>query len=265
MSRILATHEWRPTAPHADGRSDAPVAILVHGLKGWHRTWWRLGPSLAAHGWRVVAVDQLGHGASPRIDGAASIDDFADALEAAIDSVASTPVDLLLGHSLGAAVGMWLAHRRPGIARRLALEDPPSVDRTADAAFLAAITDDVDAARQRPGPAMERELASNPRWLPEDARQDVEGRAKADAPGLVRSLQIRRPFAVADLAPRLPMPVLWVLADEGRSVLTGDARRRLREALPPTGTIVELDSGHTCHRDRFDEYLATLLGWLGRS
>jgi pimeloyl-ACP methyl ester carboxylesterase len=261
MTPTLATHEWTP--PGA-GAADAPVAVLVHGLKGWHRTWWRVGPALADHGWRVVAVDQLGHGASPRIAGAASADDFADALEATIESVADAPVDLLLGHSLGAAVALWLAQRRPGVARRLVLEDPPSVDRTTDATFLDAIVADVDAARRDPAAEVARELSANPRWLPEDARQDVEGCAKADAVGLVASLRIPRPFSVADVAARLPIPTLWILAEEGRSVLTGDARRRLREALPATGTIVELDSGHTCHRDRFDEYLATLLGWLER-
>jgi pimeloyl-ACP methyl ester carboxylesterase len=264
MSPTLATHEWSPSRVDAIEAADAPVAVLVHGLKGWHRTWWRLGPALAQHGWRVVAVDQLGHGSSPRITGAASIDDFAGALEATIEAVADTPVDLLLGHSLGAAVAMWLAQRRPDVARRLVLEDPPSVDRTADAAFLDAIVTDVESARRNPAAEIERELAEHPRWLPEDAQQDVEGRAKADAPGLVASLRIPRPFDVAEIAPRLPMPALWILAEEGGSVLTGDARRRLRETLPATGTIVELDSGHTCHRDRFDEYLATLLGWLDR-
>ncbi len=71
---ILETHEWRPTEPDPQ----APVAVLVHGVTGWHRTWWRVGPALAERGWRVVAVDQRGHGRSPRISGAVTIDDAAE-------------------------------------------------------------------------------------------------------------------------------------------------------------------------------------------
>ena len=51
----LATHEWLSR----DGGSDAPLAVLVHGVTGWWKTWWRVGPALADRGWRVVAVDLL--------------------------------------------------------------------------------------------------------------------------------------------------------------------------------------------------------------
>ena len=78
----LATHEWPPSGTPP---STAPVAVLVHGVMGWHRTWWRVGPALAERGWRVIAVDQRGHGHSPRIDGFANIADFAGDLAAVIE------------------------------------------------------------------------------------------------------------------------------------------------------------------------------------
>jgi pimeloyl-ACP methyl ester carboxylesterase len=256
---ILATHEWNPP----DTTADAPVAVLVHGVTGWHRTWWRVGPALAERGWRVVAVDQRGHGRSPRIAGAATIDEAAEDLEAAIERHASPPVDLLVGHSLGAVVSMRLALRRPGIARRLVLEDPPSIDRAAppDEEFFASIRDGVRAAIETPEAEVARELAENPLWVEEDARQNVEGRALADAEGIVASLRRPRPMAVMDAAADLEIPTLFLLADEERSVLLGPARERLRDALPDSSRIRELDSGHTIHRDRFEEYLAAILEW----
>jgi pimeloyl-ACP methyl ester carboxylesterase len=253
----LATHEWNSPRPDAA----APVAVLVHGVNGWHRTWWRLGPALAERGWRVVAVDQRGHGRSPRMAGAATIDDLAEDLEAAIERHATPPIDLLVGHSLGAVVSMRLALRRPGIARHLVLEDPPSIDRASDEPFFASIRDGVRAAAENPTAEVAREVAENPRWLPEDARQDVEGRALADAEGIVASLRRPRPFAVMDAAADLRIPTLFLLADEERSVLIGPARERLRESLPASGEIREFDSGHTIHRDRFDDYLKALLEW----
>jgi len=256
---ILSTYEWTAPKPHAD--APAPVAVLVHGVTGWHRTWWRVGPALAERGWRAIAVDQRGHGHSPRATTAATIDDLADDLEAAIERHATPPIDLLVGHSLGAVVGMRLALRRPGIARRLVLEDPPSIDRAADEGFFTAVRDGVRAATETPAAEVERELAENRRWLEEDARQNVEGRALADAEGIVASLNRPRPFAVMEAAADLAIPTLFLLADGERSVLVGPARDRLRTALPATCRIREFASGHTIHRDQFDEYLAAILEW----
>ena len=256
---ILATHEWSPPEPDAG----APVAVLVHGVTGWHRTWWRVGPALAERGWRVIAVDQRGHGRSPRISGTVTIDEAAEDLEAAIERHAAPPIDLLVGHSLGAMVCMRLALRRPGVARRLVLEDPPSIDRAAppDEEYFASIRGGVRAAIENPDAEVARALAENPRWREEDARQNVEGRALADAEGIVASLRHPRPFAVMDAAADLEIPTLFLLADDERSVLLGPARDRLRDALPASCRIREFDSGHTIHRDRFDEYLAAVLEW----
>ena len=60
----------------------------------------------------------------------------------------------------------------------------------------------------------------------------------------------------------LAVPALYLLADERRSAV-GASRARLIRALPPDASLVEFDSGHTIHRDRFDAYIAEVLRWLG--
>ena len=40
---VLATHEW--SQPGTDARAGAPVAVLVHGVTGWNRYWWLVGPA----------------------------------------------------------------------------------------------------------------------------------------------------------------------------------------------------------------------------
>ena len=251
----LHVHEW--TSERPNGRT----AVLVHGMNGWHRTWWRVGPALAGRGWRVLAVDQRGHGRSPRTGQAASLDDVAEDLAAAIERNAMPPIDLLVGHSLGAAVSLWLVHLRPDIARRLVAEDPPSIDRSADEEFFAKVRADIAAAREHPQEELRREIAENPRWMEEDARQDVEGRAMADADGIVASLRWPRPFRVVDLAPQLQTPTLFILADPQRSVMLPEARTALPGRLPAHSRVIEMDAGHAVHRDRFDEYLAAILAW----
>lgn len=53
-----------------------------------------------------------------------------------------------------------------------------------------------------------------------------------------------------------------VMAAEDRSVFVGVARRQLRATLPAHARFVEVDAGHTVHRDRFDEYIAAVSEWI---
>ena len=262
MMALLATHEWPPSGTDAGAR--APVAVLVHGITGWWRTWWRVGPALAGHGWRVIAVDQRGHGSSPAIDGAATADSLADDLAATLESLGLVPVDLLVAHSLGAAVSMELVHRRPEVAHRLVIEDPPHQTRAGDLEYQASLERETLAARADPDAEIRRELAEHPLWLEEDARQNVEGRALCDLEGILASLRNDTGHRVLDLVPAISIPTLYLLADEARSVL-GPRRGELVTSAPETAAVVEFDAGHTVHRDRFDEYVTAILGWLQSS
>lgn len=255
---MLATREWVPPEPAA-----APMAVLVHGITGWGRTWWRLGPALASRGWRAVAVDLRGHGDSPPIAGTASATDLAADVEATLERAGIVPADLVIAHSLGAAVAMELAARRPDLARRLVLEDPPGQTRADDRDFQDRLEREVLAARRDPEAEVARELAENPTWLEEDARQDVEGRARCDLDGILASLRANTEVRVTDLSPDLAVPALYLVADLQRSAL-GARRADLLGSLPASARAIEFASGHTIYRDRFDDYLRAIDAWAGR-
>ena len=255
----LATHEWLSR----DGGSDAPLAVLVHGVTGWWKTWWRVGPAVADRGWRVVAVDLRGHGHSPRFDGPATIADLADDVAEVVERCGAS-ADLLVGHSLGAAVSAELAFRRSELVERLVLEDAPAVIRAGDDTWLAKVDREIRAAVAEPDSELARQRAENSDWLDEDVRQDVEGRALSDRDGILAFYSRPNGARVPALVSRLPMPTLHLLAaDDGRSVYAGDARDRLMADLPDHARLVEFDCGHVLHRDRFDRYLATILEWAG--
>lgn len=258
---LLATHEWPPR--QTDAGAAAPVAVLVHGITAWWRTWWRVGPVLAEHGWRVIGVDLPGHGGSARIEGTVTREAAAEEVAATIEGLRLAPVDMLIGHSLGAAVVMELAHRRPEIVRRMILEDPPGTDRSRDLRFQEQLEREVLAARERPEEEIARLLSENPTWLEEDARQNVEGAQACDIAGIAASIRHGMGSRVSDLVAELTVPALYLLAADDRSAIWGEQRAQLLAGVPPGSRAEELESGHTIHRDRFDEYVATVLDWLG--
>ncbi|HEU5348813.1 MAG TPA: alpha/beta hydrolase, partial [Ktedonobacterales bacterium] len=98
------------------------TVILIHGLTASHKEFAKLGPALAAQGWYVLAPDLRGRGLSSKpaqgygvMFHAADVLAFCDALN--LDAVA------IVGHSLGAVIGMYLAAVAPQRIRRLVLID----------------------------------------------------------------------------------------------------------------------------------------------
>jgi pimeloyl-ACP methyl ester carboxylesterase len=127
----------------ASASAGRPLALLIHGVTSSSRTWWRLAPELVRRGYRVLALDLRGHGASPPLDDEFVLGDLTadvvqtlDALGLGRPGAALGPlqprrsgegdqgpgIDLLIGHSLGALVALDLLATVPGAARRLVLE-----------------------------------------------------------------------------------------------------------------------------------------------
>jgi pimeloyl-ACP methyl ester carboxylesterase len=235
--------------------------VLVHGVTGSSRTWWRVGPALAGRGFRVVAVDLRGHGASPRaVAGLSAADLAADVAE-----TVEGPVELLVGHSLGSLVCLALVGRRPGFARRLVVEDPPG-SRSVDWAGLAAGIE-VDTRRAAAEPeALRRDLAAaNPAWPPGEAERRVADLADCDGQAIAAALRGGVPFDLAALLAATPLPTLMLLAEEALgSILTGLDRKAAVEALG-RGTTRVLPAGHNAHREALDAWLAALDAWLAET
>jgi pimeloyl-ACP methyl ester carboxylesterase len=248
---VLATREWG--APEARGRESKgrrALAVLVHGVTSSSRTWWRVGPALAERGYRVLAVDLHGHGVSPRTQAGLSVadlaDDVAETVEAATAKAPAVPVDLLVGHSLGALVALELVGRRPGFARRLVVEDPPGSGSIDWADLAAGIEADTRRAVTDPE-ALRGDLeAANPAWPPGEAERRVADLADCDGQAVAAA----------------PLPVLLLLAEEALgSLLHGLDRKAAVEAMRH-GTTRVLPAGHSVHREALDTWLAALDAWL---
>ncbi|MGD0186694.1 MAG: alpha/beta fold hydrolase [Roseiarcus sp.] len=109
---------------HVVERGQGPALLLVHGLAGQLGNFtYGVVDKLAAQ-FRVVAVDRPGSGYSVRAPGAsAALSAQADALAALIEALElGRPV--VVGHSLGGALALALAQRRPERVAGLALVAP---------------------------------------------------------------------------------------------------------------------------------------------
>ncbi|MFD9336211.1 alpha/beta fold hydrolase [Streptomyces sp. NPDC060028] len=112
---LLATDEW--------GEASSPPLVLLHGGGQTRHAWDRTGPRLAARGWRVIAPDLRGHGASEwSDDGDYDLDLFADDVRALVAGLGDRPV--LIGASLGGLSSLLAAGEAPRAAiRALVLVD----------------------------------------------------------------------------------------------------------------------------------------------
>ncbi|MGR4878721.1 alpha/beta fold hydrolase [Streptomyces sp. LARHCF249] len=230
---LLHTQTW--------GEGDR-IALLIHGIMADHRTWRRVGPALADHGYHVIAVDLRGHGASGRGEYSPALyaDDLVETLPAG--------AELALGHSLGGlTLSLAVDRLRP---RRAVFSDPAWHLAASPEGFGPEMLAEFKTAPR------ERIQAMNPRW--EEADVDIE-RATLAVWDEATALSLG-PLAGADLMPSAPVvPSLVQLADP--SMLVSEERAVV---LKSRGFEVRwvTGAGHTIHRDDFEGFMASLEGWI---
>ena len=104
------------------GETAAPSVLLVHG-NGGHAHWWDPLVPFLAPGRRLIAPDLRGHGESEWPTAPAyAIADCAGDLVALLDALALDRV-VIIAHSMGARIAVWLAAHQPHRVRGLALLD----------------------------------------------------------------------------------------------------------------------------------------------
>jgi 3-oxoadipate enol-lactonase len=101
------------------GGDDAPVLVLAGSLGTTTAMWDAQVPAFARH-YRVLSVDQPGHGDSPVPGGPIAVEDIARGLLGLLDDLGVERVSFC-GLSLGGMVGQWLGVSAPERIERLVL------------------------------------------------------------------------------------------------------------------------------------------------
>ena len=167
------------TAARAGTGAGAPL-LLIHGVTSSARSWWRIGPALAAAGWHAVAPDLPGHGRTDAWRGrhrfAETAEEIAAFARAAGLTTAGDGALAVIGHSWGAMVAANLPSVGlvPG---RLVLLDPPVMT---PAQFQAMAADPVERRYDTLAEALAAIGAAYPAWHPGDILAKAEGLSQVD-------------------------------------------------------------------------------------
>jgi pimeloyl-ACP methyl ester carboxylesterase len=225
----LAYRDW--------GNAHAPALLCLHA-GACHSHWWNEIAAPLADRYHVIAPDLRGHGNSARSDaGDYGFDTYASDVAALIEALAVEDV-CLVGHSLGAYVGLVYASRRPRrlvalvIADMLCELDPAALDR-------------VHEASRRPSPtfATREEAESRFRLQPPEtvARPEILAlltrEAVAQTPDGRFGFKFDRramghpPIRAWDVAPNVACPTL-VVRGERSSLMPRDHAERLATLVP---------------------------------
>jgi pimeloyl-ACP methyl ester carboxylesterase len=255
-------------------RGEGEPLVLVHGLGGAASNWLALAPLLLP-GRRLLVPELPGHGGSEPLPAARNLNTYADSLAALIEREGFPPA-AVVGHSLGGAIALRLAIRRPDAVSRLVLAAAAGISSgTRSARYALTITGILKPGRRiaphrrlvARSPGLKslvfgRWGAADPQALPGDVVEAfLSGPARhTDTVSAAKALMQDDPRADLDRV-QCPSLVLWGARDNQLPI--GDAfdyARRLRGRLR-----VIADCGHLLIGERPDACADAIESFLAAS
>ncbi|HUN39912.1 MAG TPA: alpha/beta hydrolase [Acetobacteraceae bacterium] len=254
------------------GTADAPAIVLLHGGHQSGHSWDLVSLYLAQR-YRVLALDQRGHGDSewPR-DAEYTNDAMSRDAEAFIAAL-GLQRPIVMGHSMGGRNALLLTRRCPSLLRALMVVDvgPELSDRGREviAGFVQA-NQEFDGLDQfvenvrKYDPYRSREHIE--RTVRYNMLQRADGKyvSKCDATprrlGLVRGTGPLENVTLED-ARGFALPVLLVRGANSR-ILTPEAADRFRDALPHGELVTVPDCGHNVHGQNTKGFIAAIERFL---
>jgi pimeloyl-ACP methyl ester carboxylesterase len=254
--RRLHLQEW--------GAPGRPALLLLHSAAA-HSHWWDWAAPLWADRFRVLALDLRGHGLSERA-GTYTFDDHAGDVASVAEGLGG-PVTVV-GHSMGAYVGLTLAAGRPGLVGTLVIADM----------LTSWAPEQSDWARKKAGEPARRfasreEAGRQFRLSPRETHAPAERLIHLGEAGAVErgpgawewafdpQVLLHPPVDPWPLLPRVACPTL-VVRGEGSAIMEREAAEKAAQAVP-RGEFAELPGAY--HHLIVDDPagFAALLGrWL---
>ena len=252
---------------------DGPPVLALHGWADSAATWHSLTQAIGAE-FSVYAVDLLGHGASSRPPDPEryAMEHLVDDMRVVLDELGHSAVHVL-GHSMGARVGLGLALAAPERCRAVLLESAaPGGADDAERSQLAA--SDEAMAKRLGSDGMEAfvdylQSLTPPAVVtafPKEERDALRDRRLANDPAaLAASLrgagEGAQPPLLAAL-PSLAMPALFLVGE--LDTRHCEAALEMAAAVPVGRVTMASEAGHTVHLERPEAFNETVLDFLRR-
>lgn len=233
--------------------------VLVHGLTASSREFIDLGPALAARGWYVIAPDLRGRGKSAKPAHGYSIPIHANDILSLCDHLGLTRVRVV-GHSLGAVIGAYLAALYPERVEKLTMIDfggvvPDDTQQAIAASVnrLGAVYPSLDAyldlMRQLP---MFQWNAMWEQYFRYDAEVHPDGTVSSRVPrkAIQEEMAALDALRIERLPPRIQQPTLLLRATVGLLgadkgfLLTREEAEHLLAAMPDCRLVEIPDANH---------------------
>lgn len=248
---------------------EGPLLVLLHGLTGsgaaWPDAWQHWGSTYS-----IVSVDQRGHGTSPRFTSEQLAGHPGEIMvEDAVALLAQLPDrPVVMGHSMGGAVALAAAVRRPELVRALVLEDPAPISPGEDARDGARGREFAESVQDSRAAADEDELLAVRRTQHSDWTDDellASGTAEQQVDlAFLENGEYRPLTPWPDLFAQVAVPTLVVSGDTADEiVITDEHERGIAEIGNPRVRLVRVPgSGHCIRREQPAAYYAAVDAFL---
>jgi pimeloyl-ACP methyl ester carboxylesterase len=264
-----------PDAKSAPTHPSRGTIVWIHGLSGSWQNWLENLPVLAAAGWRCVAMDLPGFGASPMPAERISITGYAAVVDELLRTLGVSRA-VVVGNSMGGFIGAEIAIRFSTWVDRLVLvsaaglttEHHRNVYRAARATAVAtamgagwlASRSDTVMRRPRLRKTLLSIVAAHPDRLPAPlAAEQLRGSGK---PGFVPALDAITSYPIRDRLPEIAVPTLVVWGTKDPLIPVRDAWEFGR-LIPDARVVVYEDTGHVAMFERPVAFNALLEDFLG--
>jgi pimeloyl-ACP methyl ester carboxylesterase len=261
--------------PNADAGPAKGTIVWIHGLSGSWQNWLENLPVLAAAGWRCIAMDLPGFGASPMPAERISITGYAAIVDELLRTLGVSRA-VVVGNSMGGFIGAEIAIRFGTWVDRLVLVSAAglTIESQRNLYHLARVTGRItalgagwlasrsDAVVRRP--RLRKQLlaivAAHPGRLPAPlAAEQLRGSGK---PGFVPAMDALTSYPIRDRLPEIKAPTLVVWGEKDPLVPVRDAWEFGR-LIPDARVVVYEDTGHVAMLERPAAFNGLLEDFLG--
>lgn len=251
---------------------EATTLVFLHGLTdsgdGWpgaERQW--------GSAYSILTVDHRGHGSSPRFTAEQLAGHPGDVMVedtlALLDQLPTPP--LVMGHSLGGAVALNVAVRRPDLVRGLVLEDPAPLgpgelqrDPARGEEFVEGVRESLAATDDEQLVAVRRARHSD--WTDDELLASGRGERQVQLDYLATG-EYRPSGLWPDLFAQVAVPTLVVSGDSPDEVCISDEHEQgLSRIANPHVRLVRIPgSGHCIRREQPAAYYAAVDAFLAET